>query len=337
MIDSAVLDAWVDGLRQVFMLVVAVVAARWRGARGPRRNPAGAWRRRDARAAPSVRVRPAGRTGVRPSHRRDRRDGDDGRPDIDSRGRSRRVYVGSHGGGRTPDGPERSGRYRHRRVADELARGRVVWRADAGRCDCRRAPASSAWSVHPSCSCWRCSASVVRCRSRQVEAARPCGGRIGLALATVGLDPISGTPRFTLGQLTLWDGVGLIPASLGLFAIPEIVSLAGRSSIASVVRTTGSTGFVHGVRAAVERWSVVLRSARLAPRWVCFRVLARARRSGWRYAQAARRAPDGAGVRVRRGRRRDCPSAANNATLGGALVPMLSLGIPGSLGVGHAL
>src|SRR5439155_21919548 len=38
---------------------------------------------------------------------------------------------------------------------------------------------------------------------------------MGLLLATVGLDPISGTPRYPFGQLFLWDGVGLVPITVG--------------------------------------------------------------------------------------------------------------------------
>ena len=57
----------------------------------------------------------------------------------------------------------------------------------------------------------------------------------GMVLAMVGLDPIESVPRFTLegilGQdnsLFLWDGVSLIAVTIGLFAIPEIIDLAGR-------------------------------------------------------------------------------------------------------------
>src|SRR5512145_391997 len=58
---------------------------------------------------------------------------------------------------------------------------------------------------------------------------------LGLMLATVGLDPISGTQRYTFGQLFLWDGVGLVPVTIGFYAIPELVELAvRRSSIAQV-------------------------------------------------------------------------------------------------------
>jgi hypothetical protein len=41
-------------------------------------------------------------------------------------------------------------------------------------------------------------------------------GALGLSLATVGLDPTFGQPRFTFGQLTLWDGLGLLPMALGI-------------------------------------------------------------------------------------------------------------------------
>ena len=49
---------------------------------------------------------------------------------------------------------------------------------------------------------------------------------IGLQLATVGLDPISGIERYAFGTLYLWDGIRLVPATLGIFAIPEIIELA---------------------------------------------------------------------------------------------------------------
>src|SRR3546814_5192744 len=49
---------------------------------------------------------------------------------------------------------------------------------------------------------------------------------LGLLFALVGLDPISGTERYTFGALQLWDGIPLVPATLGLFAIPEIIDMA---------------------------------------------------------------------------------------------------------------
>ena len=50
-------------------------------------------------------------------------------------------------------------------------------------------------------------------------------GALGLALAGIGLDPAAGEPRLTLGQVALWDGLGLLPVALGMFAVPEALSL----------------------------------------------------------------------------------------------------------------
>src|SRR5690606_35373510 len=48
-------------------------------------------------------------------------------------------------------------------------------------------------------------------------------GAFGLLLSTVGLSQVTGIERFTFGSLFLWEGLGFIPAILGLFAIPELI------------------------------------------------------------------------------------------------------------------
>src|SRR5258707_2062074 len=45
----------------------------------------------------------------------------------------------------------------------------------------------------------------------------------GMLLGTIGLDPITATPRFTYGSLTLSDGIGLVPMIMGLFGISEVL------------------------------------------------------------------------------------------------------------------
>src|SRR5690606_34438221 len=47
---------------------------------------------------------------------------------------------------------------------------------------------------------------------------------LGILLATVGMDPQSGTPRFTFGTLDLMDGLGLSALAMGLFGISEVIS-----------------------------------------------------------------------------------------------------------------
>jgi putative tricarboxylic transport membrane protein len=46
----------------------------------------------------------------------------------------------------------------------------------------------------------------------------------GLAISTIGQDPISGVTRFTLGSITLMDGVGLVPVAMGVFGIGEVLT-----------------------------------------------------------------------------------------------------------------
>ena len=51
-------------------------------------------------------------------------------------------------------------------------------------------------------------------------------GCFGLMLSFVGIDPQQGLPRYTLGQLFLFDGIGVMAAVPAIFAIPEMVELA---------------------------------------------------------------------------------------------------------------
>src|SRR5581483_10692750 len=48
-------------------------------------------------------------------------------------------------------------------------------------------------------------------------------GALGLMLSMVGLDQQSGIQRYTFGRLELWDGIGLVPVTVGLFGIGELV------------------------------------------------------------------------------------------------------------------
>lgn len=48
-------------------------------------------------------------------------------------------------------------------------------------------------------------------------------GALGIFLSTIGIDPMSGIPRFTFKTYTLMDGIGLVPVAMGLFGIAEIL------------------------------------------------------------------------------------------------------------------
>src|SRR5918997_4397412 len=61
-------------------------------------------------------------------------------------------------------------------------------------------------------------------------------GAFGLALGTIGLDPMTGTARYTFGRVELIDGIGFVPVAMGLFALAEIFANAEESLRRDVFR-----------------------------------------------------------------------------------------------------
>jgi hypothetical protein len=159
-------------------------------------------------------------------------------------------------------------------------------------------------------------------------------GGLGLMLATIGLDPLTSTPRFTFGHLALWDGIGPIPAALGLFAIPEIASLSGMQMAvvgSPPAAESSRTGLVDGVRDVGRLWTVTLLGSAIGAFGGLLPGMGASVSQWLAYARVSRRRPEGAAFGQGAIEGVIAPSAANNATLGGSLVPALALGIPGGL------
>jgi putative tricarboxylic transport membrane protein len=87
---------------------------------------------------------------------------------------------------------------------------------------------------------------------------------VGLMIAFIGLDPATGNPRFTFGQVYLWDGIDLVPALIGLFAGAEMLSLFRSRGAESIVDTEGEgqhSTLMDGFVATVREWKNVLISS----------------------------------------------------------------------------
>ena len=156
-------------------------------------------------------------------------------------------------------------------------------------------------------------------------------GAIGLWLATIGLDPISGTERYTFGNLYLWDGVPLVPVTLGLFAIPEIIDLAVKGTSISHVQVGKLGGVMEGVKDTFRHWWLVIRCSALGTYIGIIPGMGGAVSQWVAYAHAVQSSPDK--ERFGKGAVEGVlgPGAANNSTLGGALVPTIAFGVPGSV------
>jgi putative tricarboxylic transport membrane protein len=152
---------------------------------------------------------------------------------------------------------------------------------------------------------------------------------IGLMLASVGLDPATGTARFTFGSYNLYDGFDPIVSIVGLFAISEILMyferIAGEGGEA-VPLDRGLpklrevfAGFPASLRGSVIGFicGVLPGAGASLGAFVSYSVEKQVSDKDGTFGTG-----DPRGIAA--------PEAGNNAASGGALIPMLTLGVPGS-------
>ena len=157
---------------------------------------------------------------------------------------------------------------------------------------------------------------------------------LGLMISMIGYAEMAAIPRYWMGTTYLLDGLPLIPVVLGLFAIPELMELAIRdSSIAKIPREqTQGGGMLEGIKDAFRHWWLTLRCAALGTYVGMLPGLGAAVVDWFAYGHAVQSARDASMFGRGDVRGVIAPEAANNATRGGALLPMVAFGIPGSLG-----
>ncbi len=152
---------------------------------------------------------------------------------------------------------------------------------------------------------------------------------LGVLLATVGLDLTTGVERFTFGVYSLSDGIEFIPVLIGLFAIAELLeqaaqrgkpleyfklttvklpSLADFRKCAKAITLSSVIGTFIGVLPALGATTAAI---------ICYNETRRWSKYKHEFGKGAIEGVAG-------------PEAANNAAVGGAMVPTLALGIPGS-------
>ncbi|MEM9782227.1 MAG: tripartite tricarboxylate transporter permease [Pseudomonadota bacterium] len=153
-------------------------------------------------------------------------------------------------------------------------------------------------------------------------------GLVGLAMAMVGLDPILSEDRFTFGWSYLLSGFQVVPVLMGAFAIPQILDGLRVGPITGHLPQVGR--IVPGLASIRRHGGTVARSGAIGvgigalpgvgedvAGWVSYGVGRNLSREPERFGQGSF---DGL----------LSSETANNACIGGALIPLLVLGIPGS-------
>ena len=159
-------------------------------------------------------------------------------------------------------------------------------------------------------------------------------GFFGLLIGVIGTDHIYNTPRATFGFLELYDGVPLVPALIGLFAISEALvmleekMIVGKEGQAKAVSAQWA-GIIDGLRLSVKYWWQIV--------WTGFVGLfigivpgAGASIASFVAYQQSRlwsKHPELYGTGIPEGV--IAPESANNGVTSGTLVPTLALGVPG--------
>lgn len=154
-------------------------------------------------------------------------------------------------------------------------------------------------------------------------------GFIGLLMAMVGIDDIQGWERLTFGVRDLITGIPFVPMTIAFFSIPQIVKTmkSDRGTVAEVKDINKKLHVFPLIREnflRIIRWGFIGVGIGAVPgvgeniaAWVAYDDAKRSCKNGKDFGTGVYE-----GVMA--------PETANNAAIGGAIIPLVSLGIPGS-------
>ena len=158
------------------------------------------------------------------------------------------------------------------------------------------------------------------------------GGLFGLFIGIVGLDQMNGIPRFTFGFLPLEGGVSMVPAMIGMFSVSQVMIMTediikGKSNLVENLlqgRFLPTSKEFKSLIPTIIKSSIIGVFVGILPgagadigSWVAYNEAKRSSKDPQRFGNGAME-----GIAA--------SEAANNAVTGGALIPLLTLGIPGS-------
>jgi putative tricarboxylic transport membrane protein len=155
-------------------------------------------------------------------------------------------------------------------------------------------------------------------------------GWLGLMVSFIGLEAIHGVPRFSFGSFNLADGVSFIPVLIGLFGLAEILRVLPQKSPPAIPSDVGRV--LPSLRSLVKYIRPSLRSGLIGTVIGAIPGAGANVASFFAYDVGRRRASEEERKKWGKGSYEAivCAEVANNANVGGSLLPTLALGIPGN-------
>jgi putative tricarboxylic transport membrane protein len=155
---------------------------------------------------------------------------------------------------------------------------------------------------------------------------------VGTLLGTIGLDTMTGTPRFTFGTAELFDGIGMAPLAMGLFGISEILlNVERKIKQEMAILNTNLTGVLPTLKDWSRSIGAILRGSffgfflgvlpgggAVLASFASYAIEKRVSRNPEEFGKGAIEGVAG-------------PESANNAAATGAFIPLLTLGIPANV------
>lgn len=153
-------------------------------------------------------------------------------------------------------------------------------------------------------------------------------GFFGLLLATIGMDPISGFPRFIFGQMDLMEGPSFIPTLIGLFAVAELFSNIEKMGVTERIKAKIGQYFPSWADIKTSLPNII-KSSLIGTGVGSVPGAGGDIAAFVSYAEAKRSSkhPEKFGTGLVEGVA--ATESSNNACSGGAMIPLLSLGVPG--------
>ncbi|MDX9859790.1 MAG: tripartite tricarboxylate transporter permease [Rhodospirillales bacterium] len=155
-------------------------------------------------------------------------------------------------------------------------------------------------------------------------------GLIGVFVSLVGLDPTTGSARYTFGEMSLLSGVAFLPALIGLFAVGQVLTDAEEALRLKGARIQQQVGGVHlRFGDVLRRWKIVISSCIVGTSVGAIPGAGGSVASFLAYDQARRlsKTPELFGTGHDEGV--IASETSNNAMTGGAIIPTITLGVPG--------